>query len=215
MNKLTGRRYWTADLHLGHHKVAELRGKSVDDHNAAIMHTLMQTSPSDTVWVLGDLSSSKPAEQQRALELLRDVPAQLHLIAGNHDPISSIHRNGWKHQRRYLEVFESVQQFGRIRIAGEHVLMCHYPYAWAGDGPGRGIPGRYLEYRLSDEGLPLIHGHTHQPLPHMSEDVTMFCVSWDAHQGLVDEAIVSRWISDTVDERRQRNIDRLFREKLS
>lgn len=191
-----GKRYWIADLHLGHDKVAGLRELSTARHDQQVMQALMSTREEDTIWILGDLSSSRPAEQERALQMLSDVPATMHLIAGNHDPVSSTNRNGWKYQRAYLAVFESVQQFGRIRMLGKQILMSHYPYAWAGDGEGRDATGRYLEYRLPDVGFPLLHGHTHQSTAHIKEDRSMFCVSWDAHGKLVDEGTINHWLAE-------------------
>ena len=203
-------RYWIADLHLGHSKVAGLRGFVTEpgnfrEHDATIMRQLSQLSADDEVWVLGDISSGRPEGEQRALTLLAQVKPKLHLIAGNHDSVSSIHRNGHKQQRRWLEVFESVQQFGRVRLNGRNVLMSHYPYARSGDGPDRG-EARYLEYRLPDMGLPLIHGHTHQDAPLMEAgtlaggyylDTSQFCVSWDAHRDLVTEHDLNQWLAGT------------------
>ena len=208
-------RYWISDLHLGHRKVAEIRGfATIEEHDEAVLAPLRALRPGDHVWVLGDLSSSRPSEQQAALAALAQIPAELHLIAGNHDAVSSANRDGYKHQRAYLEVFESVQQFGRIAIAGQQVLMSHYPYARSGDGPGRG-EGRHLEYRLPDQGRYLIHGHTHHTEPHMTRtqrvygppgaspmweerevpDLQQFCVSWDAHRGLVTEKTITDWVA--------------------
>lgn len=205
-----GDRLWVADLHLGHAKVADLRGfASVREHDTHILSQLAELDPWDTLWVLGDISSGKPEDERIALALLDQmVSAEMHLIAGNHDSVSSIHRGGFKRQREWLEVFDSVQQFGRVRINGASVMMSHYPYARSGDGPGRG-PGRYIEYRLPDVGLPLIHGHTHQTEPHMPgasgyaprqsdggflPDLSQFCVSWDAHRGPVGESTMNDWI---------------------
>lgn len=198
-------RYWIADLHLGHAKTAEMRGfNGVNDHDRTIIAQLDKLTADDEVWVLGDISSGRPEGEAEALELLLDVRADLHLIAGNHDSVSSIHRNGYKQQRRWLEVFETVQQFGRVRLNGRNVLMSHYPYTRSGDGPGRG-EARYAEYRLPDAGLPLIHGHTHQDAPHMQldpekwfgiglTDHMQFCVSWDARRRLVTEHDLNQWL---------------------
>lgn len=207
-------RYWIADLHLGHAKVAELRGfDSIEDHDEAVLKPLHRLCWDDEMWILGDLSSGRPEGEEAALNALLECPPRKHLIAGNHDSVSSTHRHGYRQQRRFLEVFDSVQQFGRVRLHGRDVLMSHYPYARSGDGPGRG-PARYAEYRLPDEGLPLIHGHTHQPTPHMEvgiilgedglfEDVRwdaqQFCVSWDAHRGLVTEHTLNEWIKNLPD----------------
>lgn len=204
------RRWWVADLHIGHAKVADLRGfASVREHDTAILGQLAEVEGDEMIWVLGDISSGKPEDERIALALLDQmVSAEMHLIAGNHDSVSSIHRGGFKKQREWLEVFDSVQQFGRVRINGQSVMMSHYPYARSGDGPDRG-PGRHDEYRLPDRGFPMLHGHTHQPTPHMEvgiilgedelfEDVRwdtqQFCVSWDAHRGLVGEHQLNQWI---------------------
>lgn len=202
-------RYWIADLHLGHEKVAKLRGfANTAEHDAYLLKQLDRLDYDDELWILGDISSGRPEGEEYALNCIDPLQTHKHLIAGNHDSVSSIHRNGYKKQREWLEVFESVQQFGRIRLNGMNVLMSHYPYARSGDGPGRG-EARYREYRLPDTGLPLIHGHTHQSEPHMpitatvfnsggpvgkEGDLQQFCVSWDAHRRLVTEHDLNQWL---------------------
>lgn len=208
-------RYWIADLHLGHAKIAGIRGfDSVEDHDATIIKQLEKLTSGDMLWVLGDISSGSSTGERHALEILSDVKAQMHLIAGNHDSISSIHRTGYKKQREWLEVFDSIQQFGRIKLGGHHALMSHYPYGRSGDGPGR-EGSRYQEFRLPDVGAPLIHGHTHQSEPHMEshksidvrgfdfklrtmtydhkQDTQQYCVSWDVHRRLVTENDLTKW----------------------
>lgn len=164
---MTGARWFASDLHLRHRFVASLRGygtcredADTDAHDREIDRVWrQQVAERDEVFVLGDLTAS---QTDYALAFIADLPGRKHLIAGNHDEVASIHRNGWKHQRRYLEVFESVRDFGRIRMQGRDVLMSHYPYLGQSDEhPGYPGGARYREYRLRDEGLPLIHGHTH------------------------------------------------------
>lgn len=209
-------RYWIADLHLGHEKVAKIRGfETVVEHDVLITSQLAALGPRDEVWVLGDISSGKPLDEDYALGTLQNISlhegVKFHLIAGNHDSVSSIHRTGYKEQREWLDTFESIQQFGRIRMGGHRVLMSHYPYARSGDGPGRGA-GRYNEFRLPDVGDPLIHGHTHQTTPHAPQyydlsdemdgtgniqtgwDTQQFCVSWDVKRGLVTEHDLNTWL---------------------
>lgn len=200
------RRFWIADLHLGHSKVAEIRGfKSWQEHDEKILSQLDKLREDDVLWVLGDISSGKSEQEDYALWILKnEVKAQMHLIAGNHDSVSSIHRQGYKKQREWLEVFDSIQQFGRIKLGGHHILMSHYPYARSGDGPGR-EGSRYQEFRLPDVGAPLIHGHTHQTTPHAvpvareqnhpgMPDMQQYCVSWDVHRRLVTEKDLNDWI---------------------
>jgi calcineurin-like phosphoesterase family protein len=71
-----------------------------------------------------------------------------------------MHRDSFTKQRRYLDVFRSVQAYGRRRIEGREVLLSHFPYT--GDTPSRG-QDRHLQHRLRDYGVPIIHGHVHSP----------------------------------------------------
>lgn len=197
-------RFWTADPHLGHTLVSGLRGfATTDEHDEHLLRQISKLTEQDELWILGDISSGRRESEQRALLLLAaNCRAPMHLIAGNHDSVSSIHRGGYKKQSEWMRVFASVQQFGRVRLNRRDVLMSHYPYARSNDGPGRGAT-RYAEFRLPDVGLPLIHGHTHQYEPHMEagnlaggfyEDTSQFCVSWDAHRRLVTEGDLNKWL---------------------
>ena len=208
-------RYWIADLHLGHDKVAKIRGfEDASYHDEIITSQLTNLKSGDEVWVLGDISSGKPEDEDYALGTLQNITVfegvRFHLIAGNHDSVSSIHRNGFKKQAVWLDVFDSIQQFAVMKLNGARVLMSHYPYSRSGDGPGRGS-ARYKEFRLPDTGMPLIHGHTHHTEKHMDlygdweqqvlepgeskvADTQQFCVSWDAHRRLVTEHDLNQWI---------------------
>jgi calcineurin-like phosphoesterase family protein len=83
--------WFTSDLHIGHRLVAGLRGfESTDDHDEAIFDRWDErVRKEDQVWVLGDLAVSKP---DNALLELRGLPGVKHLVAGNHDPVHSMHR---------------------------------------------------------------------------------------------------------------------------
>lgn len=163
--------YFTSDLHIGHKFVAGLRGfygealgsVDLDAHDDAIRQAFLVVKPDDIVWVLGDICVSASG-WVKALEILKELPGRKRLISGNHDPVANHHRDSWKYQRAALEVFESVQEYGRIKLAprdspyGGYVLMSHYPYSGVGSDHGE---ERYTQYRLPDLGMPIIHGHTH------------------------------------------------------
>lgn len=148
--------WFTSDLHLGHHKVAGLRGfTDVSDHDAVLFDNWTQlVNPGDQVWVLGDIAVSSP---DYALYLLGAMPGHKHLISGNHDNVHPMHRDSHKSLKKHgwLDVFESVQPFARRRINGKSVLLSHFPYS-----ADRG-EARYPQYRLPDLGEYLLHGHTH------------------------------------------------------
>lgn len=147
--------YFTSDLHLGHRLVAGLRGyegRAIDHDDRIRFGWEMRVGPKDDVWVLGDLAASSPTY---ALEFIATLPGRKHLVAGNHDRCHPMHRDAHNWQRRYLEVFDSVQPFARRRIDGRDVLLSHFPYT-----RDRGEP-RHVQWRLRDEGSWLLHGHTH------------------------------------------------------
>lgn len=153
--------FFTSDLHLGHRKVAELRGfgehcLSVADHDAAIREGWRSAvRDEDVVYVLGDLSAGGRAVTENTLAELYELPGRKRLIAGNHDPVHPMNREAWKWAARFADVFEHVSPFARIKVLGREVMLSHFPYERDREKP------RYMQYRLRDEGLPLLHGHTH------------------------------------------------------
>ena len=146
--------YFTSDLHLGHRLVAGLRGyETTEQHDDRIrLGWEMRVGPKDDVWVLGDLAASSPTH---ALGFIATLPGRKHLISGNHDRCHPMHRDAHNWQRRYLEVFDSVQPFARRKIDGEDVLLSHFPYF-----RDRGEP-RHTQWRLPCHNEWLLHGHTH------------------------------------------------------
>lgn len=167
--------WFTSDLHFGHRFVAKLRGfKDADGEADLKAHTdaierawSAVVKPDDIVWVLGDICIST-STWDLALFILGGLPGRKRLINGNHDPISSIHRDGWKFHPAARKVFEAVQDFAKIRLGGRTVLLSHYPYSGVGaeglrNEDGSQVEERYGEFRLPDYGYPLLHGHTHGP----------------------------------------------------
>lgn len=153
--------FFTSDLHLGHAKVAAIRGfDSVPDHDEWIVSMFRNLKMGDQLWVLGDVTSGSAVGEAIALDTLRychppDVP--IHLIAGNHDSVHPMHRDSHHRQAKFLETFSSVQPFARRKVAGRTVLLSHFPYTRDRDAV------RFAQYRLRDEGEWLLHGHTHGP----------------------------------------------------
>ncbi|WP_072689310.1 metallophosphoesterase [Rhodococcus marinonascens] len=172
--------YFTADLHLGHEKIADHRGHtSIEEHDQAIMDTIVALPHGSHLWVLGDLTIGRRRDEDkwlRELGVVAQVRAlDLHLVPGNHDSCHPMHRDSHRHQRGFLHVFESVQPFARRRIAGHDVLLSHFPYQ--GDHTAE---DRATQYRLRDEGLWLLHGHTHSSEKRSTR--RQIHVGWDAWQ---------------------------------
>lgn len=156
--------WFSSDLHLGHQFVASLRGfDDPDEHDEVVLENLERLlSKGDVLWILGDLSSGSLRAEERALDLIaqRLGGVDKHLVAGNHDSCHPLHRHAFKRQRRFLEVFESVQAFQRMKWEGEDVYLSHFPR------PGQDHPGmesRFDELRL--RAPLLIHGHLHSQFP--------------------------------------------------
>ena len=147
--------WFTSDPHWGHRFVAGIREfDTPEDHDAALLEAYHEhVKARDSVWWLGDLTVSSP---KHGLEMVAKVPGRHHLIWGNHDNGHPMHRDSYRRQAQYREVFDSQQPFIRKRIEGREYLLSHFPYA----GDHTEVE-RYDQYRLRDQGLPLVHGHTH------------------------------------------------------
>ncbi|ALC06495.1 hypothetical protein CDES_10600 [Corynebacterium deserti GIMN1.010] len=156
--------WFTSDLHLGHEFVASLRGfDDTRDHDEVILgHLKEMVQPGDVLWVLGDISSGSLRAEERALGLIaqRLVGVEKHFVPGNHDSCHPMFRRAYQRQGRFLEVFDSVQAFQRMKWEGEEVYLSHFPR------PGQDHPGmesRYDDLRLR---VPLlVHGHLHSQFP--------------------------------------------------
>lgn len=172
--------FYSADFHFGHRLVTRHRGfgEDTDAHDAEIIEAWDKVQPDDIVYILGDLSVSAPT---RALAILSELPGRKRLISGNHDVCHPMHHAATRSFRRYnyLEVFEWISPFGRRQIAGENVLLSHFPYS-ADHGEVR-----YSQYRLRDEGLWLLHGHTHST--EIRTSAREIHVGYDAWRRLVAE----------------------------
>lgn len=176
--------WFCADMHFGHAKVAELRGfPDTDTHDAAIMAGLERSlRPGDTLWILGDMTMGGKHREIEALESLgrfaseRRVP--MHLILGNHDRAHPQHTNSIRAEQDVQKVMDSVGIARRIKTEnGGRALLSHFPYS--GDHT---TTERYTLWRLPDEGIPLIHGHTHstEKVSYSPSGTVQVCVSLDA-----------------------------------
>lgn len=179
--------YFTADLHLAHPKLAQLRGfASVGAHDAAVMAELYRLDPqTDVLWVLGDICSGGVASMESALEQVSTLSVPLHLVTGNHDPVSPMYRGAQRHFAAYTAVFESVQQHARTKVADTGVMLSHFPYSGA---PDRFSRKNFDQYQLTNHGMWLLHGHTHDTVRRSGE--RSICVSleaWDLRPASAEE----------------------------
>jgi calcineurin-like phosphoesterase family protein len=165
---MTGRTFYSSDLHFGHRLVAGKRGfwkhvsadgppePDTELHDATLIATWNATvKPSDTVWVLGDVTLRGFMDVKMSIFRLNGIK---HLVLGNHDEGHPAHRGSHKKLALYRGAFESVHTSESVRLEGQDVLLSHFPY----DGDGK-AEDRFVQWRLRDEGKAIIHGHTHLP----------------------------------------------------
>lgn len=151
---------YTSDLHFHHQKVAvEKRGfASIEEHDEIILQNWNRdVRKDDIVFICGDLAMNwKNIEDKLSRMAGRKI-----LITGNHDVPWAGNSDGWKHVSRYLGegLFESITGYARRRLGKREFLLSHFPYR--GDGEGF-EQDRHTQYRLRDEGMWLVHGHTHR-----------------------------------------------------
>jgi len=170
-------RYFTADLHLQHPLLADLRGFPTPvAHDAAVMAELYLLDPDrDELWILGDICTGGTESMRSALAQLATLRVPMHLVAGNHDPIHSCNRKPERHLAEYLAVFRSVQQHAVADLGGATVQLSHFPYLGTEDRFSR---DRFTEFQLPDHGDWLLHGHTHAAERRSGE--RSVCVSLEA-----------------------------------
>lgn len=184
--------WFTADTHFRHARCAQWRGfASAEAHDAEVIRRWNQVvAPNDQVWHLGDVGMGSVAA---VLHLVDQLHGTIHLLSGNHDVVWPGHRQAHRHQREWLEHFETVQPFARRRMNGHDVLLCHFPYR--GDHTAT---ERYPDYRLHDTGKPLIHGHVHDAWRIRDRQINVGLDRWDLRPvpidtlvGLVNDVVAS------------------------
>ncbi|URP22246.1 metallophosphoesterase [Microbacterium phage Big4] len=151
--------------------------------------------PDDTVYVLGDIAMNP---KKGAFEWFRERPGKKILIAGNHDEVAGFRSKGLNARIRpeWADTFVTITDFTFLKIGGHRVALSHYPYDGEGDREFEG-GDRLLEVRLRDEGVPLLHGHTHgRHKAHTSlKGTPMFHVGPDAwDMELVPESTIIEWL---------------------
>lgn len=126
----------------------------VEAHNEAIVANWNSVvGPNDIVWHLGDVGFGSWELLDAYLSRLN---GEINLVTGNHDKVWPGERAAYKFQKQWMQRFNSIQQYARMRIDGETVFLSHFPYS--GDHTS---DERFSQYRLRDEGQWILHGHTH------------------------------------------------------
>lgn len=153
-------RFFTSDTHFGHAniiKYCDRPFKDVPHMNVSLVENWNSVvGPDDVVYHLGDVALGKWDDWDNWLSQLNGNKI---LVVGNHDRL--FQENKPERYRRwyaeYAKWFEGIVFDIAIPLAdGTEVNMSHFPY----DGDSHDAD-RYDTERLSDEGIVLLHGHTH------------------------------------------------------
>lgn len=170
--------WYTSDQHYGHRNILTLCRRPFADlehmHAQLIARWNALVAPADTVWVLGDFALSP-----KALYLARELNGNKILVAGNHDSCWNRHRRWARGVRKYLDAgFAEVHASGQVRghelADGTRVNLAHLPYA----GDSR-CEDRYSEYRIADDGLPLLCGHVHDTWKTRGRQINVGVDMWE------------------------------------
>lgn len=177
--------FFTSDTHFGHARIIELSNrpfKDVTHMNETIVKNWNDVvSPDDTVFHLGDVALGPIRE---SLEYIRRLNGRKIMVIGNHDRnFSEAKRSGGLEPEEWNDEYASYGFVGclpetHLRRGEKDFKLSHFPYD--GDSHDK---DRYSWVRPFDEGLPLIHGHTHStgdPLSFSAKGTPQIHVGVDA-----------------------------------
>jgi calcineurin-like phosphoesterase family protein len=163
--------WFTSDTHILHENIVHNLGEGRPFHNMNHMLTSIRNNwvenvqPDDIIYHLGDMAMGNFEE---SIEFFRDLPGKKKFVPGNHDKIFSGTNNKTR-MEMFTPLYESVgfeilPENTSIKVdvswGTQEVLLSHFPYTetWY---DREGIKDKYAKNRPVNEGLPLIHGHTH------------------------------------------------------
>jgi calcineurin-like phosphoesterase family protein len=162
-------RFFTSDTHFGHRNIIKYSNRPFRD--TTVMNEMLirnwndTVSHDDLVFHLGDVALGPWEDWHNVLTRLNGYKV---LVVGNHDRIFKGEKPARQerfapfYQGWFDEIHDNI--VGLELDNGLEVNLSHFPYTGdSHDGD------RYEEFRLIDEGVPLIHGHTHAEYAKLGE----------------------------------------------
>ncbi|MBA3606888.1 MAG: metallophosphoesterase family protein [Acidimicrobiia bacterium] len=171
-------RFFTADLHFGHANIIRYCQRpfaDVEEMDEALVEAWNDVvTDDDEVWVLGDVAMGQLRSSLAHVGRLRGRKV---LVPGNHDrcwPGNGPHAADWV--GRYLDAgfAEITSEIVELRLGGEPVVVCHFPYE--GDSHD---DDRFRAHRPTDEGRVLLHGHVHTSWQLSGRQINVGCDVWE------------------------------------
>lgn len=157
-----GRVFFTSDTHFGHSniiKYCDRPFKNTDHMDRVIIDNWNDTVSDDSiVFHLGDVAMGDITKSLPKVGLLRGCKV---LVTGNHDrtfvKYGAAKVSQWTPEyEKYFDLVESEKGMGYKSPEGVRFALSHFPYT------GDHTPSdRHSDVRPVDNGMPLIHGHTH------------------------------------------------------
>lgn len=177
--------WFTSDLHFGHEGIIRMCDRpffDLDHMEAELIKRWNQrVKPNDIVYILGDfIWNSVKAEKYR--QLMKSLNGDKILVVGNHDKITSI-------KGRNLG-FKDVIWEAKLKIDKQYILLSHYPYRWGWLknlwvkckvflAEKKILKVKHHDKRPENNGLWLLHGHTHQKDRVRGKQIHIGCDAWD------------------------------------
>jgi calcineurin-like phosphoesterase family protein len=201
--------FFTSDQHFGHERILELGSgrpfNNIREHNDFIVKQwVSQVKYDDVVYVLGDVAFGGGEGFEKNVNIFSWLPGVKYLVPGNHDKIWSGNSESYidKYFDAYVNagfiILPEVTQI-MFTVDGREVplLLSHLPYESTLVQTDKRAE-KFKKQRPNDDGLPLLHGHTHSremfhshPLSlHVGVDATGF--------KLVDEHFVRQWLKGAL-----------------
>ena len=176
-------KWFTSDTHFGHANIIRFCDRPFKDvphmNEALIANWNSVVHEDDTVYHLGDVALGPWVEWDSILTRLNGYKI---LVVGNHERIfkGEPQKVQDKFKDEYPKWFNEIHDHipGFVLSNGTVVNLSHFPYE--ADHMDK---ARHMEHRLPDDGIPLIHGHTHldQIMSKSTAGTIQVHVGMDAH----------------------------------
>lgn len=198
---IPNRTFVTSDLHFEHRGVSgtaildyTARGRdgelflTVDEMNEAIIDNWNTVvNKLDSVLIIGDIVMG---QRSWSLELVERLHGYKYLIPGNHDYVHPMYRDG----KKYYDHVRMYQDAGLVLLPEQVVdttdgitfRMCHFPYF--GDSR-EDEADRYPEWRPIDDGMLLLHGHTHSQTAYRGHQCDVGMDAWECTPQLLSHVL--------------------------
>lgn len=165
--------FFISDSHYYHFNVikyGDRKFSSLDEmHREMNLRWNSVVGPRDLVYYVGDFAF---ADKERMAEILKKLNGEKILIKGNHDRKPEV----------MIEVgFKEVHNRIELEIAGQKVLVCHYPYRPTAEemAANTNYKLKHIGSRPEDKGGFLIHGHVHNLWKFRKKMINVSVENWN------------------------------------